>query len=187
MSIKFYSTKGKYGCFTNFSRHKISLDDKLWPTTEHYYQAQKFITIDPDYSEKIRLSKKPRDAFNLGQTHEIRVDWNKVKDDYMRLAVITKFYFHDNIQKILLSTGKETLIEDSPVDYYWGCGKDGTGKNMLGKVLMEVRGVIKEELSLANYMHKLNSPYTDEDILSNINSPVMDYFNSCSERIKKTL
>ena len=39
----------------------------------------------------------------------------------------------------LLSTGERKLIEDSPVDYYWGCGEDGSGVNMLGKLLMELR------------------------------------------------
>jgi hypothetical protein len=30
-------------------------------------------------------------------------------------------------------------------DMYWGCGADGTGQNMLGKVLMEVREELKGE------------------------------------------
>ncbi len=39
----------------------------------------------------------------------------------------------------LLATGDEELIENAPNDYYWGCGADGTGLNMTGKLLMELR------------------------------------------------
>lgn len=44
---------------------------------------------------------------------------------------------------ILLSTGNEEIIEKTTKDYYWGCGEDGTGKNMLGKILMETRDVLR--------------------------------------------
>lgn len=40
--VNFYSTTGEYGCFSNFSRHAIHLKGKRWPTSEHYFQAQKF-------------------------------------------------------------------------------------------------------------------------------------------------
>ena len=33
--------------------------------------------------------------------------------------------------------------ENSPFDYKWGVGKTGNGKNLLGKVLMEVREMLK--------------------------------------------
>jgi predicted NAD-dependent protein-ADP-ribosyltransferase YbiA (DUF1768 family) len=33
MTIYFYSTKGEYGCFSNFSSHPIKLKGKRWPTS----------------------------------------------------------------------------------------------------------------------------------------------------------
>ncbi|GAB4239826.1 MAG: hypothetical protein Kow00121_66390 [Elainellaceae cyanobacterium] len=30
------------------------------------------------------------------------------------------------------------------IDYYWGCGKDGSGKNKLGQILMEVREILRD-------------------------------------------
>ena len=57
----------------------------------------------------------------------------------MREAVFTKFITHTDIQAILLSTGDRLIVEDSPTDYYWGCGCDRTGQNHLGKILMSVR------------------------------------------------
>jgi predicted NAD-dependent protein-ADP-ribosyltransferase YbiA (DUF1768 family) len=42
MSIRFYSTKDAYGEFSNFASFPFDLDGMRWPTTEHYFQAQKF-------------------------------------------------------------------------------------------------------------------------------------------------
>jgi predicted NAD-dependent protein-ADP-ribosyltransferase YbiA (DUF1768 family) len=32
-SIKFYSTHGPYGCFSNFSKHAVIFDGKTWQTS----------------------------------------------------------------------------------------------------------------------------------------------------------
>ena len=73
----------------------------------------------------------------------IRKDWESVKDNIMREAVYAKFTQHDDLKKILLSTGDEVLIEHTENDNYWADGGDGSGKNMLGIILMEVRDKIK--------------------------------------------
>jgi predicted NAD-dependent protein-ADP-ribosyltransferase YbiA (DUF1768 family) len=44
-------------------------------------------------------------------------------------------------REMLLSKANEEIVENSPVDYYWGCGADGSAKNMLGIILMEVREI----------------------------------------------
>ncbi|MGC1396759.1 MAG: NADAR domain-containing protein [Coleofasciculaceae cyanobacterium] len=36
------------------------------------------------------------------------------------------------------------MVENAPSDYYWGCGKDGSGKNMLGQILEEVRDILRD-------------------------------------------
>jgi ribA/ribD-fused uncharacterized protein len=142
MSIYFYSSKEQYGEFSNFSKHGIELDGKWWPTTEHYFQAQKF--NDETYQEKIRTALTPKTAANMGRSREmpIRNDWEAVKDSVMRKAVLKKFQIHKELKELLLATGNEEIVENSPGDYYWGCGADGTGKNMLGKILQEVRQLL---------------------------------------------
>jgi ribA/ribD-fused uncharacterized protein len=74
----------------------------------------------------------------------LRKDWEKVKEDIMRRGVLRKFETHGDIREILLSTEDEEIVENSPSDYYWGCGKDGSGKNRLGVILMEVREELRE-------------------------------------------
>ncbi|SEN45889.1 NADAR family protein [Lihuaxuella thermophila] len=147
MAIYFYRTNEEYGCFSNFSPHPFELDGKRWPTSEHYFQAQKFVTTAPEYAEKIRTTVSPMTAAKLGRSRKvpIRPDWEEVKDDVMRRAVLHKFKSNPEIQQILLATGDEEIIEKTTNDYYWGCGLDGTGKNMLGTILMEVRKQLRQE------------------------------------------
>jgi hypothetical protein len=140
MPVYFYDTReNPYGCFTNFSRHGFELDGDWWITSEHYFQAQKF--AGTPHAEEIRRLPTPREAFDLAHKlkHLVRSDWSQVRDDVMRKAVQRKFEFNADIRSVLLSTGDALLVEDSPTDSYWGCGADRKGKNMLGKILMEVR------------------------------------------------
>ncbi|NDJ34717.1 MAG: NADAR family protein, partial [Chloroflexi bacterium] len=136
--ITFYSAKEEpYGCFSNFSPHGFELDGAYWPTSEHYFQAQKF--AGTPHEEAIRLARGPMMAARMGRSRKrpLRADWEEVKDDVMRRAVLAKFRAHADIRAVLLATGDEVLVENAPGDAYWGCGKDGTGLNRLGEILME--------------------------------------------------
>ncbi|AFZ12080.1 hypothetical protein Cri9333_1175 [Crinalium epipsammum PCC 9333] len=144
MTIYFYSTReNPYGCFSNFSAHGFNLDEAWWRTSEHYFQAQKF--IGTPHVEQIRLVLTPKDAAKMGRERfrPLRSDWEQVKDDVMLKAVLCKFQTHADICEILLSTGNQLIVENSPIDYYWGCGADGSGKNKLGQVLMQVRDLLR--------------------------------------------
>jgi ribA/ribD-fused uncharacterized protein len=145
MPILFYGTKDKYGCFSNFSAHGITLDGKYWKTTEHYFQAQKF--VGTEFEDVIRLLQSPKMAAIAGRDRKkpLRSDWEQVKDDVMRRAVKTKFTQHKELRELLLSTGEDEIIENAPGDYYWGCGKTGIGQNKLGIILMEVRTQLRDE------------------------------------------
>ena len=122
--------------------------DKLWwNTSEHYFQAQKF--VGTPYLEQVRSISTPNDAAKLGRrrTFPLRQDWEQVKDAVMLKAVLCKFQVHVDIRAILLGTGDEEIVETAPSDYYWGCGKDGTGRNQLGVTLMQVRDLLNSSAS----------------------------------------
>lgn len=74
----------------------------------------------------------------------LRRDWESVKVGVMRDAVRAKFTQHADIREILLSTGDAKIVEHTERDSYWGDGGDGSGKNMLGRILMEIRDELKE-------------------------------------------
>src|SRR4051794_26129769 len=146
-AINFYHVSDEYGCFSNFSPHPIELDGKRWPTSEHYFQAQKF--EDAQHREAIRKEKSPMVAARMGRDRKkpLRRDWESAKDGVMRKAVLAKFAQHDDIRATLLGTGAANLVEHTENDAYWGDGGDGSGKNMLGKILMEVRETLNAEIS----------------------------------------
>ena len=145
MAIYFNAQTEDFDWLSSFSRHGFELDGKYWPTVEHYVQAQKF--TDTEFVETIRLCGEARTARKLGgsRKHPRRADWDSVRDDVMRMAVRQKFRTHPDLSELLLATGDEELVESSPRDYYWGCGAKRTGKNMLGKILMELRQELMAE------------------------------------------
>ncbi len=144
MPIYFYVPgEEPYGCFSNFSPHGVELDGAWWPTVEHYFQARKF--AGTEHAERICRARTPKEAAALGRDRSLplRADWEEVKDEVMRRAVLRKFETHPALRALLLSTGDEEIVENAPGDYYLGCGRDGTGRNLLGKILVETREILR--------------------------------------------
>jgi hypothetical protein len=146
--VCFYSVADAYGEFSNFAAYPISLAGKRWPTSEHYFQAQKF--KDAASRERIRKAKTPMIAARLGRDRSLalRRDWESVKVGVMTDAVLAKFSQHEDLRELLLGTGDVLLVEHTDNDAYWGDGGDGSGKNMLGQVLMRVRERLRSDANL---------------------------------------
>jgi ribA/ribD-fused uncharacterized protein len=164
MTINFYHQNGEYGCFSNFSNHTVKLKGKEWPTSEHYFQAQKF--AGTKHESEVRKCKGPMAAANMGRDRSLplRSDWENVKDNMMRVAVLAKFLQNDDCRKTLLSTGTETLVEHTEKDKYWADGGNGQGKNMLGVILMEVREVLAKREDQRERMNNSSSHIEEDDI-----------------------
>jgi ribA/ribD-fused uncharacterized protein len=143
VAIEFYGVKAEHGYLSNFAAHPIRLKGKVWPTSEHYFQAQKF--AGTEHEQVIRAAPSPMKAASMGRSRKrpLRRDWEGVKDAIMREAVLAKFTQHEDLRAALLATGEEALVEKTTDDLYWGCGSDGSGKNMLGKILVEVREILR--------------------------------------------
>ena len=143
--IDFYSVGDDYGEFSNFAAYPIDLDGRRWPTTEHYFQAQKF--KDKRLQAKIRAAKTPMIAARMGRDRSkpLRRDWESAKVDVMMRALRAKFGQHDELRELLLSTGNAKLVEHTANDRYWGDGGDGSGRNMLGRLLMRLRDELRAE------------------------------------------
>jgi N-glycosidase YbiA len=140
--IYFYKVNAPYGCFSNFSPHSIDLGGKKWATVEHYYQAHKFEGTEFEYlMAEIQAAPTPALAAKIGRdpAHQPHANWDLHKCEIMYRAVLQKFSSHLDIQQVLLDTLDTEIVEDSPVDYFWGCGIDRSGQNQLGQILMQVR------------------------------------------------
>lgn len=164
-AMRFYKSWDVNGALSNFSPHPIDAplvwvgreDDTdaknicEWPTVEHFYQAQKFGGVDdPDATsamEAIRAASSPEEAARIGRTLQrtnprlIRPDWDECKERVMRDALRAKLTRHAAPRNLLLGSraAGQCVLEDSPTDAVWGVGRDGTGGNLLGRLLMELR------------------------------------------------
>ena len=60
----------------------------------------------------------------------------------MREALDAKFRQHPGLATLLIATGEAALVEHTENDDYWADGGDGSGKNMLGRLLVDVRAAL---------------------------------------------
>ncbi len=63
--------------------------------------------------------------------------------DVMWRGLTSKFSQIQRLHAMLTATQNFTLVEHTKNDSFWGDGGDGSGKNMLGKLLMHLRDVLR--------------------------------------------
>lgn len=140
--IKFYDSANPYYEFTNFYPSNFCVGGKWFRFAEQYFQYMKFSQTRLDIAQQILCANDARSCFDIARRYAnfAHPNWHSgMKNDVMRSALIHKFSQNKNLAALLLGTKGWTLIEDSPIDDYWGCGANGTGKNMLGLLLMKIR------------------------------------------------
>jgi len=112
----------------------------LFRGREWYYQAHK--TKSKEFREKIINASDGSRAKYFGSAKSgcpIIDKFDKGREALMREAI--RYQFHQNplLMNLLKSTGDAVLIEDAYWDDFFGTGRDGKGKNIHGKLLMEFR------------------------------------------------
>ena len=144
--LDFYSVKNAYGEFSNFALFPLLIDGIIWPSSEHYYQAQKF--NDPVIKEQVRNAATPFLAAKMGRdpTLPMREDWDNVKDGIMLIVLRAKYSQYQVLKDLLLSTNKTHIYEHTKNDCYWADCEDRTGLNKLGEELMQVRQELQPTL-----------------------------------------
>lgn len=147
--IRFYRASEKpYGAFSNLYRRDVAFEGEVFATSEHAYQAGK--ARKP--AVRKWLMEAPSPALLAMAAHglyywDVAPGWSTMKFDRMRSVLRAKFTQHEDLRLLLLSTGDARLVEsatvDNDVNRLWG-EVNGSGRNMLGLMLMELR----EELRL---------------------------------------
>lgn len=137
-----------YYVFSNFSSFAIEWKGKLWMSSEHAYHSEKF--LDEEMKENIRVCRSAHDSLKLAHANKdkYREDWQEIMVPTMKEIVRAKVDQHPYVKKKLLDTGDKEIIEDSWRDDFWGWGPNQDGKNMLGKLWMEIREEIRKEANL---------------------------------------
>lgn len=163
--IEFYRATGEYGFLSNLYKEIPVTMDNDWKfvdfgrrmkmtydSAEHAYQVAK--AKDLKTKNWIKDAPDPSHAAIAGHgllPWMIVKNWTEKKVERMREVLEMKFNGSILRQK-LLDTGDAELVEDSKSDGFWGLGRVyktapyRRGKNMLGKMLMEIRADIREGL-----------------------------------------
>jgi len=129
---------------SNFADAPFSLDGHQYRTAEHYYQSKK--AANEQDEQHVRRAESAPEALQRGRKVEPRPDWDEIKIDTMRTALRAKFLQNEVLAQKLLSSGTRPLHEDSPNDLFWGW-MHGEGRDLLGRLLVEVRAWLRRNLS----------------------------------------
>lgn len=131
--------------FSNFSSFGLDWKEHYFQTSEAAYHWEKFPN-EPAIQHEILNARSAHDALKIARENKYfqRTDWNEVKVEIMREILRAKVAQHEYIRYKLLESGNRELIEDSWRDNFWGWGLNKDGKNMLGKIWMEIRNELKE-------------------------------------------
>lgn len=148
----FYGHKtGKYKSFSNFYLSPFEDDEgNKYSCSEQYFMAKKAKKFKDDVTyKKIMKETDPSKIKKLGR--EVKnfdqKKWEKWRYNIMFNACMYKFEQNEKLMKLLCST-EGVIAEASPRDTTWGIGigvkkaEEGEkwrGKNLLGKILMEIR------------------------------------------------
>lgn len=201
--IRFYSSVDAYEYLTNFydrvknndPNFHLVIDGIDFQSSEHAYQALKFVTEDFDdnelqqeYYEIISEQSTPYKTKILGhqQTSGGRYEWQKelidIAKKYKKLGVIPspdwedikvnvmewivneKFNQNPHLKKRFMNdtTVDDIIIEASNYDYFWGEGKNRSGENQLGKIMMRLRQKYEDELNDQNKNVCVNNLHIQE-------------------------
>jgi len=138
---------------SNFSAFSLRWAGDIFPTSEHVYHWEKFRPAVYETFElqalavrnEIKAALSAHEAFKIAERNKIlrRSNWDDIKVNMMRNILIKKVEQHEYVRRKLLATGDRELIEDSWRDDFWGWGPNRDGKNMLGKLWMEIRAELR--------------------------------------------
>ncbi len=125
----------------NFSAFTIEIWGRKFPTSEHAYQWKKYAISHPDIAEEIFNATSPNQAKKIADAHkkDTLPEFHKKKVQIMEEILRAKANQHEKVQRTLKETGDREIIENSPVDSFWGIGPERNGQNMVGKIWMKIR------------------------------------------------
>jgi ribA/ribD-fused uncharacterized protein len=149
--------KGPFRTFSNMAEYPIQIDDRKYPTVEHFFQAEKARSFnDKEILEKILETPSAKAVKALGKKVKnfVKEKWDVDRLDIMKRAVRAKFVQHPELQKQLIETGTKQIGDADARDLYWGIGTSENteksknpekwkGQNQLGKLLMLLRDEFK--------------------------------------------
>jgi len=140
-------------CFSQWYEAPFTVGGVTYRTAEHFMMAGKARLFgDAATCEKIIAARTPGEAKKLGRQigNFNEAAWLEARFDLVTRGNVAKFSQNAALGAYLLGTGRQVLVEASPVDAIWGIGLAATdaaaqdprtwkGLNLLGYALMAAR------------------------------------------------
>lgn len=140
----------------------IRISDFNIRTSEALYQACRF-PHKPDIQNVIIKEASPMTAKMKSKPYrkDSRVDWDEIRVPVMKWCLRVKLAQNwASFGELLLSTGDKPIVEDTQKDDFWGAIKNERGefhgKNVLGRLLMELREKLKNDPETLRYVEPVN-------------------------------
>ena len=151
-SIVFLKTNEVFGGLSNMaSGFPVCVNGFQIRTCEALYQACRF-PHRPDVQRRIMVERSPMTAKMRSKAFrkESRSDWDAVRVNIMRWCLRVKLAQNWRaFSDLLLKTADRPIVEQSRKDDFWGAKpideRTLVGRNVLGRLLMELREAVKAE------------------------------------------
>ena len=135
-----------FDALSNWSAHAVELWGQRFQTAEHAFQWRKFNGHEPDIASQVLAANSPWAAIQINKTAgqgRLPGDWHEARAGIMAEILRAKAAHHEDVRECLRRTNGKTIVENHPVDAFWGCGPAGDGQNMMGVLWMQVREELK--------------------------------------------
>ncbi len=138
-AVYFFTTA--FAPLDNFSAHAVQVWGIAFPTAEHAYCWKKYAAAYPEIAEEILAAPSPHAVKEIGDRNrdKLPTSWREERVKVMEEVLRVKAALHEDVRDALRRTGTRAIVENSPVDTFWGAGPDGKGENMVGKIWMKIR------------------------------------------------
>lgn len=163
--VSFRKTTEDFGGLSNMAPgYPIKILGYKIRTSEALYQACRFPHL-PHVQRMIIEETSPMTAKMRSKPYrdDSRPDWEEVRVKVMRWCLRAKLLHNwATFSRLLLATGDRPIVEDSRKDDYWGAkvGEDNllAGRNVLGRLLMELREIARSHPERLEHLLPLDIP-----------------------------
>jgi len=141
-----------YIYFSPYTAHAIEIEGVVYPTVEHAYQCQRY--TDKKIINEIISSRSPVLAWETSSKYKhLQIpefkNWD-YKIMIMKKLMKLKAIQHNEVRKALLDSGDLRIVKHivtyPPGDGCWDDGEDGKGLNHIGRMWMEIREELKQNI-----------------------------------------
>ena len=150
-AVVFLKTNKPFGGLSNMAPgFPLRVNGVAIRTSEALYQACRFPHL-AELQRRIIDQSSPMTAKMVGKPFrdDSRPDWRTIRTKIMRWCLRVKLAQNFlRFPSLLLATGDRPIVEQSRKDDFWGAKPDSAsrlvGANVLGRLLMELREIVRE-------------------------------------------